>query len=143
MRKIISLGLIRGLLWQIAGTIIGGFLVTGIRFAMGLDPFGTFFFTEPAWVVAGLFGVIAFMIGVGGFTDWHKMALGEDVTEEHHSTGWTRYFGYSMDHKVIGIQYTITSLLLLSLAGLFALIFRTELAASGQQFLKADATFMS
>ena len=25
-------------------------------------------------------------------------------------TGWTRYFGYSLDHKVIGIQYTITSL---------------------------------
>ena len=144
MRGFFSLGLIRGLLWQIAGMLVGGFLVTGIRFAMGLTPFGTFFFTEPAWVVAGLFGVLAFLIGVGGFSDWFKMALGEDVSEDHMGmTGWRRYFGYSLDHKVIGIQYTVTSLLLLSIAGTFALIFRTELASSGQQFLKANDVFLS
>jgi cytochrome c oxidase subunit 1 len=144
MKNFFSLGLIRGLLWQLAGMLAGGLLVTGIRYAMGLNPFGAFFFTEPAWVVSGLFGVIFFLIGIGGFTDWTKMALGEEVHEDHESlTGWRRYFGYSLDHKVIGIQYTITSLLLLTLAGLFALIFRTELASSGQQFLKADATFMS
>jgi hypothetical protein len=33
MRKLFSLGLIRGLLWQAAGMIVGGFLVTGIRYA--------------------------------------------------------------------------------------------------------------
>ncbi len=144
MRKLISLGLIRGLLWQAAGMLIGGFLVTGIRYAMGLDPYGAFFFSEPAWVVSGLFGVIFFLIGIGGFSDWTKMALGDEVHEDHDSlTGWERYFGYSLDHKVIGIQYTITSLLLLTIAGLFALIFRTELASSGQQFLKASDTFMS
>lgn len=144
MKKFFSLGLIRGLIWQAGGMLVGGFLVSGIRFALGLDPLGKFFFTEPAWVVAGLFGVLAFIIGVGGFSDWYKMALGEDVHEDHELlTGWTRYLGYSLDHKVIGIQYTITSLLLLSVAGLFALIFRTELASSGQQFLKTSDTFMS
>jgi cytochrome c oxidase subunit I len=144
MKKFFSLGLIRGLIWQAGGMLVGGFLVSGIRLALGLDALGKFFFTEPAWVVAGLFGVLAFIIGVGGFSDWYKMALGGEVHEDHNSlTDWTRYFGYSLDHKVIGIQYTITSLLLLSIAGLFALIFRTELASSGQQFLKASDTFMS
>ena len=144
MRKFFSLGLIRGLIWQAAGMLAGGLLATVIRYVMGLEPLGTFFFTEPAWVVSGLFGVIFFLIGIGGFSDWTKMALGEEVHEEHEVlTGWTRYFGYSLDHKVIGIQYTITSLLLLTIAGLFALIFRTELASSGQQFLKASDTFMS
>jgi cytochrome c oxidase subunit 1 len=39
---------------------------------------------------------------------------------------------------VIGVQYTITSLLLLSVGGAFALIFRTELAASGLQLISPD-----
>jgi cytochrome c oxidase subunit 1 len=144
MRKILSLGLFRGLIWQIFGTLIGGLLVTGIRYVLGLEPFGKFLFSEPAWVVAGLSGVIAFQVGIGGFSDWYKMALGEEVHENHvESTGWSRYFNYSLDHKVIGIQYTITSLMLLTIAGTFALIFRTELAKSGLQFLKANESFMS
>ncbi len=144
MKNFFSLGLIRGLLWQIAGTVVGGLLVTGVRVAMGLKTFSTFFFTEPAWVAAGLSGVIAFLIGIGAFTDWYKMALGEEVQEDHgNQTGWEKYLGVSLDHKVIGIQYTVTALILLSVAGLFALIFRTELASSGQQFLKANVTFMN
>ena len=37
--------------------------------------------------------------------------------------------------QVIGIQYTVTALVLISVGGLFALIFRTELAESQLQFL--------
>ena len=39
---------------------------------------------------------------------------------------------------MIGIQYTVTALFLIVVGGLFALIFRTELAASGLQFLVRD-----
>ena len=117
MKKFFSLGLIRGLIWQVAGTIAGGLFVTLIRFVMGLTPFGKFFFTEPAWVVAGLSGVIAFLIGIGVLKDWYKMALGEEVHEDYgDKTGWSKYLGVSLDHKVIGIQYTVTALLLLSVA---------------------------
>ena len=38
------------------------------------------------------------------------------------------YLSASYDHKAIGIQYGVTSLIVLLLAGLFALIFRTQLA---------------
>ena len=41
----------------------------------------------------------------------------------------------SLDHKVIGVQYTVTSLFLLAVGGIFALLFRTELAEPGLQFL--------
>src|SRR5829696_8657541 len=40
----------RGLVWQVVGTLLGGFLVTGIRALNGAEMFGSFFFTEPAWV---------------------------------------------------------------------------------------------
>ena len=48
---------------------------------------------------------------------------------------WTRYFGIDYNHKVIGIQYGVTGLLLLMIGGTFALIFRTELAEPGMPFL--------
>ncbi len=136
MKKILSLGLVRGLLWQIAGTAAGALLVTGIRALMGLKPWGSFLFTEPAWVVGALTGTIAFVWGVGALTDWFKWALGEETPEHREDPpGWEKYFGVSLDHKVIGIQYTVTAILLLLVGGLFALIFRLELAASGMQFI--------
>jgi len=129
-------GITRGLVFQVIGTLVGGFFVTGIRALMGLQTLGGFFFTEPAWVFGGLVGVLSFLGGVGALSDWFKWAKGEE-TPEHHADpeGFVKYFGVSLDHKVIGVQYTITSLVVLGVGGLFAMIFRTELAASQLQFL--------
>ncbi|GAB4493830.1 MAG: cytochrome c oxidase subunit I [Anaerolineales bacterium] len=131
-------GVVRGLVFQVIGTLAGILLVTAIRAAMGLtffDP-AKFGFHEGAWVFGALTGAVAFLAGVGALTDWWKWAKGEE-TPEHHADqpGWRKYFGVSLDHKVIGIQYTVTSLILLSVGGLFALIFRLELAQSGLQVL--------
>jgi cytochrome c oxidase subunit 1 len=129
-------GITRGLVFQVVGTLVGGFFVTGIRALMGLSTFSGFFFTEPAWVFGALVGVISFLVGVGALTDWFKWAKGEETPEHHEDPeGFVKYFGVSLDHKVIGIQYTITSLVILGVGGLFAMIFRTELAASQLQFL--------
>ncbi|MEM9273530.1 MAG: cytochrome c oxidase subunit I [Cyanobacteria bacterium P01_F01_bin.143] len=40
---------------------------------------------------------------------------------------WRRYFSFSTDHKVIGIQYTVTAFFFFLLAGIFAMIMRGEL----------------
>jgi cytochrome c oxidase subunit I len=129
-------GITRGLVFQVVGTLAGGIFVTIIRALMGLSLFGNFLFTEPAWVFGALSGVIAFLIGVGVMDDWVKWARGIDTPEHHEDEpGWGKYFGVSLDHKVIGIQYTVTALFLIAVGGTFALIFRTELAASGLQFL--------
>jgi cytochrome c oxidase subunit 1 len=133
MRKIWSIGLIRALIFQILGSAIGAGLLGLIRLAMGLT-----WKTEPALVVGGFIGAIFFMIGIGGFSGWWKMAMGEEVLEPHdvpEPEGMRRYFGFSLDHKVIGIQYGILSMVLLSVGGSLALIFRTELASSGLQIL--------
>ena len=136
MRKFFSSALVRGLIWQFIGWLIGALVVTGIRALMGLEPTGRFFFTEPAWVFGGLTGVLFFIGGSGIVTDWFKWAKGEE-THEHHADpeGWSKIFYVSLDHKVIGIQYTLTALLLMVIGGTFSLIFRTELAESGLQFL--------
>ena len=129
-------GITRGLVFQVIGTLVGALFITLIRLLMGLQTTGSFLFTEPAWVFGGLVGVLSFLSGVGALTDWFKWAKGEETPEHHQDPeGFVKYFGVSLDHKVIGIQYTITALILLSVGGLFALIFRTELAHSQLQFL--------
>jgi len=145
MKRFFSTALMRGLLWQFIGTLLGAGLVTGIRALMGLSVTDKFFFTEPAWVLGGFIGVLTFLVGNGVTGDWIKWSRGIDTPEEHveHFSGWEKYFNVSLDHKVIGIQYTVTALVLISLGGLFALIFRTELAQSQLQFMTQDLTIFS
>ncbi|HLO30714.1 MAG TPA: cbb3-type cytochrome c oxidase subunit I, partial [Anaerolineales bacterium] len=130
-------GITRGLAWQVVGTLLGGLFITGIRALVGSKTiFGPFFFSEPAWVFGALAGVVSFLFGVGVVSDWQKWARGIDTPEHHEDVpGWEKYFGVSLDHKVIGIQYTITALVLMAIGGTFAMIFRTELAESQLQFL--------
>ncbi|MDF5709177.1 MAG: cytochrome c oxidase subunit I [Nostoc sp. S4] len=46
----------------------------------------------------------------------------------HESNGdWKRYFSFSTDHKVIGIQYLVTSFFFFLVAGIFAMVIRGEL----------------
>lgn len=136
MRKFFSLGIVKGLIGQVIGSLVGAGLLTGIRALMNLG-----WKAEPAYVLAAVFGILGFMIGIGGFRDWFKWAKGEetpDVEEIHEEPGLPRYIGYSLDHKVIGVQYGFLSLFLLSVGGTFALIFRTELAKTGMQIVSLD-----
>ncbi len=133
MRKIFSIGLVRGLIWQVLGTAVGFGLFSAIRAVLGLS-----YWAEPAWVFGGLIGALSFMVGIGAFTDWFQWIKGEDAPEPDEVTdppGWRKYAGVSYDHKVIGVQYVILSLVLLVVGGTFALIFRTELADTGMQLL--------
>ncbi|MDY7007934.1 MAG: cytochrome c oxidase subunit I [Cyanobacteriota bacterium] len=53
-----------------------------------------------------------------------------DVTEkpEHEQPpNWRRYFSFSTDHKVIGIQYLVTSFIFFLVGGIFAMVIRGEL----------------
>jgi len=48
-----------------------------------------------------------------------------NVGAEH--TGWRRYFSFSTDHKVIGIQYLVTTFIFFLIGGLLAMLIRAEL----------------
>jgi cytochrome c oxidase subunit I len=141
MKRFLSSSLARGLIWQFIGTIVGIGLVTGIRAVMGLSTSAsTFFFHEGAWVAGAFLGGLFFLAANGSVSDWFKWSRGIDTPEHHeeHYTGWEKFLNVSLDHKVIGVQYTMVSLFLICVGGLFALIFRTELAAAELQFLTLD-----
>ncbi len=82
------------------------------------------------WVL----GVIGWLMGIGMWGLWGREWFGLK-TYARHAPGWQRYFIFNTDHKVIGIQYLVTFIIVFLLAGLLALIMRLELASSGMQFL--------
>ena len=132
------LSLVRGLFGQLVGTIVGVLIVIIIRVLMGLNAWNA----EPVLVGGAVVGVVAFMYSTGIMNDWIKWAKGIDTPEisheDHGPRGLARFLTVSFDHKVIGIQYGITSIVVLMVAGLFALIFRTELAQPGLQYITSD-----
>ncbi|RME05599.1 MAG: cytochrome C oxidase subunit I [Anaerolineae bacterium] len=136
--NIFSLSLVRGIVFQVIGMLVGMGVVTLVRLLMGLPAWKA----EPAWVFGAILSVLFFLIGAGVFSDWYKMAFGEPVSDHHDPDPslptWARYLNISYDHKVIGIQYGVTSILVVGIAGTFAMIFRTELAQAGLQFVDLD-----
>jgi cytochrome c oxidase subunit 1 len=52
--------------------------------------------------------------------------------------GWLRYFSFSLDHKVIGLQYLICGFLFYLIGGALAGVIRTELASPISDFVSRD-----
>jgi cytochrome c oxidase subunit I len=136
-----SIGLLRGSIYLLVGTLVGMGFVSGIRLLMGLPAWNP----NAAWTLGAIVGTAFFMVGVGSVSDWWKWAVGQDTPEHPQAPkykGWAKYLSISFDHKIIGVQYGFTSLVLFLTAGLFALTFRTELAAEGMQFMGENATIL-
>jgi len=138
------MALLRGLIAQIVGTLVGFALANGIRTLIGLPVVWTptsmrDLNFEGAALSGALFGAVSFMFGTGVLNDWLKWALGEETHLDHTAKpGIGKYFNVSFDHKVIGIQYGMAGLALFVIAGSFALTFRSELARSGIQVVNSE-----
>ncbi len=133
--KFLSTGFMRGIFSQIFGTLAGMGFVMLMRVIKGLEAWDA----EPVVVGGAAVGAVAFLVGTGVFNDWFKWAKGKSTPDhldpDPDQPGWRRYFNVDHDHKVIGIQYGVTSIVVLLLAGFFAILFRIELASSGVTFL--------
>ena len=84
-----------------------------------------------------LLALVGFLVGIGAFRFWLTWAVGGEVNaeEEHAAHGtagdWRRYFRFTTDHKVIGVQYLATAFALFLVAGSAAMLMRFELAQPG------------
>ena len=126
-------GLVLGLIGFAIG--IGG---TGlVRVALLGREGSEWWSTDLSWSIGYPVALIGWLAGVGGWRYWAKGWFGGKV-DNFQMTGWTRYFGFSPDHKVIGIQYIVTFTLLFLLSGLVVMLVRFELAQSGLQLFDND-----
>src|SRR4029077_11314614 len=97
---------------------------------------------EAILQVALLATPLFFFVGLGAFDYWAYWAIGRPTRPEDHSSHgartWRDYFRVNTDHKVIGIQYTVTSFFFLFVGGLLAMLIRVQLAKPGMQFLTPE-----
>ena len=113
--------LLRGFLWGTMGFGIGAATVALIRTATGHDAWEL----ELSFVVGYVFGLVGWLFGIGV---WERLArewLGLSTADG--PGGPARYLSFCTDHKVVGIQYLVTFLVLFLLAGLFAMLIRIQL----------------
>ncbi|HET8990057.1 MAG TPA: cbb3-type cytochrome c oxidase subunit I [Acidimicrobiales bacterium] len=71
--------------------------------------------------------VIGWLLGIGALNYPILKLFGREPGEETPAPGLSRYFRYTLDHKVVGMQYVVGVLLFLFTGGLLAMAIRTEL----------------
>ena len=121
--------LVRAFVLGIVGYAVGVGLTMAIR---GGDPTD-----EVAVVIGYIFALTGWLGGIGGIEAFGRQWIGKSV-EVSTAKGWRRYFGFSVDHKVIGIQYGVTLLGVLLIGGIAAMIMRVELASPGVGIVDLD-----
>ena len=115
---------------------IGAGITVLVRWLEGWDPIwdGSVITTVELTTVP-----LGFLAGIGGFDYWVRYAVGSPTQPEDHSghgaRSWKDYFRINTDHKVIGIQYLVTTIVFFVIAGLLAMFMRAELARPGMQFV--------
>jgi cytochrome c oxidase subunit I len=132
-------GLLRGGWAFLVGVLFAAGLDVLLRLAYGYDDLVD---GEAITIVALLAAPLFFLVGLGAFDYWFYWAAGRPTRPEDHSShgaySWKDYFRVNTDHKVIGIQYVVTSFFFMFVGGLLAMLVRAELAAPGSQFVSGN-----
>ncbi len=115
---------------------LGVLLGPGIRWAIGYDPI----WHPQVWATVEMVTCpIGFLAALGAFDYWLRYAVGSPTVPDDHSghgaRSWRDYFRVNTDHKVIGVQYVVTTIVFFVIGGFMAMLFRAELARPGDQFV--------
>lgn len=121
--------IVRGTILGIVGYLIGSWLTVAVRGGSPTD--------EVAVIFGFVLALIGWLGGIGCFEAFGRQWIGKKPKMSPEK-GWTRYFEFSIDHKVIGIQYGVTLLTVLLVGGLSAMLMRIELASAGTGILDLD-----
>ena len=99
---------------------------------------------DALWAATFFAWVIGFMAGIGAFAGPIRWSLGHDLTHDDaefmagKGQGKFRYWRYTTDHKVVGMQYLIMTLVLFGVGGFLAMLIRTELGATWMEVFSPD-----
>src|SRR5271155_640299 len=97
---------------------------------------------DLAIVLGYALATVGWLAGLGGFNDLLVRMTGREVLRQEQAEaappGLARYFRYSLDHKVVGIQYLVGMIIYFCTAGLFAMAIRSELLSPTYHLFNAD-----
>ena len=127
----------RAILGAVLGGALGFGLVVALRAVAGLEIFQTEPTGYPHLIVPAFTAPLGFLAGIGCFDYWLRWAIGSPTKPDDHSDhgadSWRDYLRFNTDHKVIGIQYIVTTFVFFFIGGLLAMGIRAELAQPGTQ----------
>jgi cytochrome c oxidase subunit I len=137
-RPAIHTALAGAVVGYLVGHLLGNFLGSGYQQLPLSDS------SDLPIVLGYLLAVIGWLGGLGVFNDLGRQLAGRpaarsDPLADHEIVGLAKYFRYSLDHKVVGIQYLVGMIIYFCTAGLFAMAIRTELLSPTQHVFTSQA----
>jgi cytochrome c oxidase subunit 1 len=125
-RAAIHTALAGAVVGYLVGHLLGNFLGSGYQQLPLSDS------SDLPIVLGYVLAVVGWLAGLGVFNDLGRQIAGRPPSAgrppaETDVSGLARYFRYSLDHKVVGIQYLVGMIIYFCTAGLFAMAIRTEL----------------
>jgi cytochrome c oxidase subunit 1 len=128
LRRLVGFNLLTAVILGVGGYYLGWFIGHQVSSSKSFEFISATDENDVALLLAYLFGVIGFLIGLGFANYPVARLLGRPASlREKEDEGIGRYFGLCTDHKVVGIQYLCGIGLFLFIAGLNAMLIRTEL----------------
>lgn len=129
--------ILRGVFWAFLGFLVFNLLTDAF------DPFrGHPLVTEVSATFGWAGATIGWLLGVGG---WEGVVLPLFGSSRPYvePVGWRKYFGLSTEHKVIGIQYLVSSTITFFIAGGIAMAIRYELMQPSLHFFTYTGQYLA
>jgi len=133
-----------GLLGAVLGWLLGNWLGWQVQSDSGNFAQGLSDVRDWPVVLGYLFGTVGWLAGLGVFNDVFRLMAGKPLPDIEHAPagGLAKYFRYTLDHKVVGIQYLFGMIVYFLTGGLFAMAIRTELLSPTNHIMSASSYLM-
>ena len=134
------LGVIGAAVGYILGHLLGNFLSSAYQQNALSDS------NDIPIVLGYALGTIGWLAGLGVFNDLGRQILGKPLLAEVRrgagEIGLSKYFRYTLDHKVVGIQYLYGMIAYFLTGGLFAMAIRSELLSPSYHLIGPNQYLM-
>ena len=124
---------VMGFLGYVFGHWLGNYIASGYTYIQNSGQ------NNIADTLALAFMVLGWLLGIGALNyPLLKLVGREPAEEELPINHWSKYFRFSLDHKVVGLQYVVGVLLFMFTGGLLAMAVRAELLNPTFHLFSAD-----
>jgi cytochrome c oxidase subunit 1 len=131
-----------GLIGAVIGYFLGHWLGNALSYDYAQNSLSD---SNDVPIILGyVFGTIGWLAGLGVFNDVGRLMLGKPLHDIEHAPagGLAKYFRYTLDHKVVGIQYLFGMITYFLTGGLFAMAIRSELLSPTYHLMSSSAYLM-
>ena len=131
-----------GLIGAVIGYFLGHWLGNALSYDYAQNALSD---TNDVPIVLGyVFGVVGWLAGLGIFNDLGRLMVGKPLRDIEHAPagGLAKYFRYTLDHKVVGIQYLFGMITYFLTGGLFAMAIRSELLSPSYHLIGPNEYLM-